>query len=291
MLIALALGSLGIVAFLAGTIADKYRCADAVVGGRGTGCGEAGPGPGDPPARPASGAGTRSQTSLNFPPDVHPPQPKPIVLTPPELELGDPAERDRIARALTQRTAAATDDDVEYVLAGLRGLPLGVLQKLEQDGAKVVAARASVVEHFPSLAGVPIHPSMPKVTWDTGAAGLHDPRHLDPNAHTVVVAVEPARKKGTTVGHEAMHAFDVAVGDDSLSPEFKAARDKDRSRLFPPYLRDDDELALAESYAYSFDNYIKGDRARWPNLFDYWDCRLGGRCKGGELDPKPLGAP
>jgi hypothetical protein len=155
-----------------------------------------------------------------------------------------------------------------------------MLRAVEQAGVKVVVARASVVEHFPSLKGVkiPNNPD-PDATFDNGVAGMHDPR-----SRTIVIATEIALRVGDTVSHEVAHVYDHARGRDSMSFEFGAARARDLDRL-PDGLRGNTAKDHAETYAWSFSEYIEGRRGTWPNLYDYWDCQLARRC---ENAPRPL---
>jgi hypothetical protein len=57
--------------------------------------------------------------------------------------------------------------------------------------------------------------------------------------------------------------------------EFAAARDADLDRLSERHRHP--EAGQFNTYADSLADYHLGNR-RWPKLYDYWACRLGGRC-------------
>jgi hypothetical protein len=187
-----------VLGILAQTIVAKYRCADAVVAGAkagGCGGGNAATPAGAPPESPelrTAAAGVEA-------PRAEGRWTERLRRTPPNIDLGPPAKRDRIARAIMKRTRAATDADVKYVYNELRALPLRMLEPIEKAGVKVVVARATVSEHYEFLKGMRVeHPTEPDATYDTHVAGLYHP-----GERVIVIATDIARKEGTAVAHEA----------------------------------------------------------------------------------------
>jgi type VI secretion system secreted protein VgrG len=185
---------------------------------------------------------------------------------------------------LTQAKGTADDMDRALVAAELSKLPPHVLQRMEDNGTKVVVVRNSVTEERTDLKGVQPRGWGPGQTWDS-VPGLYDP-----NTKQVIIAT---RGHGTPEGahvprtgdghgssnlviHEAMHGVDHtggAGGDLSTSPNFTNARNADSGTL-SNYENQPGSAGPEETFAESAARYYgddPNDAASHPNLHNYWE--------------------
>jgi hypothetical protein len=203
----------------------------------------------------------------------------------PEPSVGrevDP-EAAALAHNALRRSERATAEDVEWLRGQVERLPLPLLRELDAAGVRFVAARDSVLEVHPELAGVRI--GLGDVTMGDFVA-LYNP----PNRKVTVAvgqltgpeATPEAREEADiVVAHEAAHAFETIEsgrGRGHTDPRFVAARDEDYGRL-NDYLRIPGTRGAQETYAEGFRRYLAGDRASMPAIYDYFDCIRARRCR------------
>jgi hypothetical protein len=279
-LVALAVAMLLVLGLLARTIASRYRCASAHVGGAAAdGCGAAAASHGDAPAAP--------DTTL-----------EPQVATEPGrgraaaavaaviggarevLQPAIAAERERLLDGMMRQMVYATDEDIAVVRAQVRRLPFPVLADLHAAGVSVMVTHGKVTEVLPHLKGVKIGSG--KVTYDEGVSGAYEPTDK-----MLVIPAKEARNDPRLTAHEAGHALDWVRGLERNSEDFTAARDKDLA-LLDEYHKQRGERGLRETYADSFAAYTARDRS-WPHLYAFWECALEKLCSasGKPLEPPP----
>jgi uncharacterized Zn-binding protein involved in type VI secretion len=186
-----------------------------------------------------------------------------------------------LARQLV--TTGGTGDlaDADLVAREAAKMPKPMLQKLLDDGHKIVVCRGSIGEVRPEFKG--------ETPRGHDGGDLTDlPGLYDPNKKEVLIATTghdtpegahvPKNGEGhgseNLVVHETAHAYDHATGS-SLDKEFTDARSKDANNI-PAYEKQhgDHQKAVAgleEAYAESLARHTEGKDGNTPNLDNYWD--------------------
>lgn len=188
------------------------------------------------------------------------------------------------ARRIVKPGGRGTQADVDTVVAELKKLPAVLLERARSAGVQVIACRDSVTDHMAALRGVRPRGWPPGTTWDS-VPGLYDPASM-----TVVMATHDdgtaralpdfgyGHGSFNALFHEFGHALDNtnALGHDSRSPAFRAARTNDLDSLRnenQSYLLQPGDAGPEETYAEMAARFWGGDRSlsrKYPHLHRFF---------------------
>lgn len=189
-------------------------------------------------------------------------------------------ERQKLINSLIEVKGTADQNDQALVATELSKLPDSTLQRLQQQGTKVVVCRNSVTDYLTNLQGKQPRGWPPGSTWDS-VPGLYEPQ-----TNEVVIAITghgtsggarvPVTGEGhgsfNLVFHETAHSLDHH-SNFSSTPEFIRARNQDLNTL-TAYELQVGSAGQQETFAESFARYYGGEsghKNNHPNLHNYWD--------------------
>ncbi len=252
--------------------------------------------PGTPPVIPTGRTGLEKpgavdEAKLAGPGDDLDPAPPPRAKPPPvapqkgvdvpvpaAVPADEMAKRSALADKVLKTGGSGTAADVALVKERLVQYPSTALQRLVDQGTKVVVCEGSVTDHLTSLKGVAPRGWPPGSTWDN-VPGLYNPAGNEVVIATVGQGTDagahvPASGEGhgsyDLVLHEVGHGLDKNTL--SGSADFTKARTADLGTL-SAYESQAGSAGPEETFAESAARHYGGDptdAATHPNLSAYW---------------------
>lgn len=188
-----------------------------------------------------------------------------------------PAKSDpkRMASELVSVGGSGTAQDVKIVVEHVAKLPVAVLEELHASEVSIVVGRKSVTDVMPELRDVAPRGWPPGMTWDNvpGLYNTEDRRVVVTTGERGGRQIRTNHNSADLVAHESGHALDNVRGNESSTPKFSDAYEKDKARgNLGAYYLQEGSAGREEAYAESFAAYVSGTNpgGQFDSLLQFW---------------------